>query len=93
MGQNKRISIDFNRDGFEKDGKIAVDRSLNRISFRLENRSGDSHRSEMEIITNYDKARIIMDGRELRTLSTGDWKVVVTIPVSKPVHEMEILFN
>src|SRR6185503_20018002 len=42
-GSPERLKIELDRDGFAAEQKIVTDKSLNKISFTLENRTGDAH--------------------------------------------------
>ena len=66
FNENKRISVDFYNDGFLKDDPITVDSSLSKIKFKIENRSGDSHITRIEVTTKKDSyLEFRLDGKKL----------------------------
>jgi hypothetical protein len=43
----RRFKMELNRDGFAAEKEIATDKSLNKLAFSLENRTGDEHTTEL----------------------------------------------
>jgi len=46
---SRKLSLVLDHDGFAKGKPVTLDESLSRVSFQIENRSGDSHRTQLEI--------------------------------------------
>jgi hypothetical protein len=45
----RKVSLVFDHDGFAKGRPITMDDSLSKVTFQVENRSGDPHRTQLEI--------------------------------------------
>ena len=41
-----RLKLELNRDGLAKDEAVRVEKELDRVSFTLENRTGDAHETD-----------------------------------------------
>ena len=72
--QNRRLRIALDRDGFLAGEPIRLDRALNRISFAIENRTGDRHRTGLDLFlpgrANYT---VRANGRRVRLVKAADW--------------------
>jgi len=68
------LKLEFERDGFAKDVAIVTDIQLRRLSFAVENRTGDAHtaglRLSLPVNATYE---LRQDGRPLRLVKTGNW--------------------
>jgi hypothetical protein len=72
----------FDRDGFAKGQPIAVDSSLSRIAFKVENRSGDVHLTQLELrVAGAATYEVAADNRRLQPVQTASG-IRVEIPVS-----------
>jgi hypothetical protein len=84
-----RLSIELDRDGFMKDNEITIDKSLNKISFTIENRSADNHQTTLKLTSN--KAVVVkMDGKTLKPQVDKAGNKIITLPVTAERHLVEI---
>jgi hypothetical protein len=79
-----RLKIELERDGFAAGRRITIDKSLRRISFVVENRTIDAHRTGLRISVPAGSAyELILDGRPRPFLATGDgdypWRAEVGV--------------
>lgn len=70
----RRLKMELDRDGFAADQNIVTDTGLKRISFILENRTGDEHTTVLHLSppagTTY---RVVLGGKPVPLDSVGDW--------------------
>jgi hypothetical protein len=70
----RRLKIELDRDGFAAEQNIVVDRALKRISFTLENRTGDNHTTGLWLALPETSSYLVMqDGKKLALKPTGNW--------------------
>jgi len=70
----RRLKIELERDGFGAGGPIAMDKALDRISFTVENRTADSHRTSVRLSFPFDSSyEIRQEGRPVPLVGTGSW--------------------
>ena len=73
-GEPLRLKIELERDGFAAGRRIAIDKSLRRIAFTVENRTADAHRTGLRISAPAGFAyEIVQGGQPLPLVATGDW--------------------
>jgi len=73
-GDIRRFKLELVRDGFGADERIAVDKSLEKIMFFVENRTGDAHSTAVRLSFPAREAyRILQDGRPRPLVQTGSW--------------------
>jgi hypothetical protein len=69
-----RLKIELERDGFAAGKSIAIDKSLGKIAFTVENRTADAHRTGLRFSfpagASYELTR---DGRRIPLVATGEW--------------------
>ena len=69
-----RFKIELDRDGFAPDLPIVLDKQLSRISFMLENRTGDKHLTCLRLSVHPSAAYdVLQDGKKLTVTKTGNW--------------------
>lgn len=85
----KRFTIEMERDGFAQGKKINVSRSMRRMSFILENRSGDDHKTLLRL-TSGGKARVKIDGKRIRQSEEKNGSKMYLLPVSSDNHVVKI---
>jgi hypothetical protein len=70
----RRLKVELGRDGFAADSPIIMDKTLGTISFTVENRTADTHRTVVRLSfpfhTSYE---LRQEGRPLPLVGTGDW--------------------
>lgn len=70
----QRLKIQLDRDGFAAEQKIVTDKSLNKITFTLENRTSDTHATGLWLSTPAGAAySVLQDGRKIALTPTGNW--------------------
>ena len=70
----QRLKIELDRDGFAAGQKINTDKSLNKVAFTLENRTGDEHRTGLWLSLPAGSSwSILQDGHKLALAPTGNW--------------------
>lgn len=90
----QKISIDFSRDGFLKDDPIIIDRSLNRIQFKVENRSNNKHKTAIEVTSRSDRSlEFMLDGKKIGSEKISARKYLLNLDISNQTHDMEILYK
>jgi hypothetical protein len=88
-----RVHLILDRDGFSPEKPIRFDKSLNEISFTLENRSGDEHSTHLNIrgmpSGHYE---LYLDGRSQFKFSSPGWKEALLLPLTEK-RERNILIK
>ncbi len=91
---DRRFHMRLDRDGFKKDTPLTLDKSLNKIRFALENRSGGAHQARLSIAgLAPGEYSISIDRNPIGSLRIEDaaWKSI-TLPVGmNDSYEVEII--
>jgi hypothetical protein len=70
----RRLKIELDRDGFAAEQKIVTDKLLQKISFILENRTGDGHVTGLWLSPPENSSyAVFQDGKKVTTTQTGNW--------------------
>jgi hypothetical protein len=70
----RRLKVELSRDGFAAGGPVALDKALGRMSFRIENRTGDAHRTIVRLSFSAPaRYELRQEGRPVPLVGTGDW--------------------
>jgi hypothetical protein len=70
----RRFKMELERDGFAAGKDIVTDKSLNKIAFMLENRSGDEHTTELLLALPAGSSySVLQDGKAMPMNRTGNW--------------------
>ena len=70
----KRMKLELNRDGFAEGETVHVSKKLDRVSFTVENRTGDAHETELSLWLPYGADYVLtQDGETRELVLTGDW--------------------
>jgi len=73
-GPAQRLAVRLERDGFAAGAAIELDKLLERLTFTLENRTGDNHTTELSLRLPYGASYVLrQDGRTVALEPTGDW--------------------
>jgi len=83
----RRLKLELERDGFAAGQTIVLDKSLGRVAFTVENRTGDVHRTRLRLSwpanTRYE---LRLDGRPVSVDPTGDhdypWRADLEVGVN-----------
>ena len=90
----RRMKLELNRDGFAAEEPVRVDKRLDRIAFSIENRTGDSHRTELFLWLPYGADYVLtQDGQERELVLTGGWDYPwrVTLPMTDSPTRIELI--
>lgn len=89
-----RYSIELDRDGFDRDGEIQVEKSLKNLSFKVENRTGDSHYTGLIIDSpgSMKIKKVTIDGKEVIPVKKAENTYRVDIAISESKHAVELSF-
>ncbi|OGD27961.1 MAG: hypothetical protein A2V57_06055 [Candidatus Aminicenantes bacterium RBG_19FT_COMBO_65_30] len=70
----RRLKLELGRDGFAAEGRIVMDKSLDKIAFTVENRTVDVHHTTLRLsLPAHTAYELIQDGRPVPMVMTGDW--------------------
>jgi hypothetical protein len=70
----QRLKIELDRDGFAAGQKIATDKSLNKITFTLENRTRDAHTTGLWLsLPAGSSYSVLQNGAKIALTPTGNW--------------------
>ncbi|HUF71050.1 MAG TPA: DUF5695 domain-containing protein [Longimicrobiales bacterium] len=70
----QRLEVELARDGFAASTPIVVDKRLDRITFTIENRTGDTHETEVLLALPYGTTYTLeQDGLPVELETTEDW--------------------
>jgi hypothetical protein len=87
----QRLKIEVGRDGFVAGRPIVVDKNLNRIRLRLENRTADTHVSLMTVSAiGKWSYQLIQDGNRIGVVKPGA-DLLAELKISKPSTEIEVV--
>jgi hypothetical protein len=79
----RKLSLVLDHDGFAKGQRVAIDESLGRIAFTVENRSGDPHSTALEVSgANAKDYEITAGGQRLTGVATESG-LKVDVPVGE----------
>src|SRR5215475_1245444 len=68
----RRFKMELDRDGFAAGETIVTDKSLNKIAFALENRTGDEHVTELLLsLPNGESYSVLQNGKTVPLTRTG----------------------
>ncbi len=69
-----RFKLELDRDGFQPESRIGIDKQLKKITFKLENRTGDRHTTLLKLschpTADYE---VFLDGKKVSLARTGIW--------------------
>jgi hypothetical protein len=82
-----RLKVELERDGFASAGDISVDKSLEAVTFTMENRTGNAHRTGLRLSFPVNSHyALTVDGAPVALAETGnpDYPWRAEVPVSGP---------
>ena len=87
--------LELDRDGFAAETPIAFDKTLTRVAFTLENRTGDAHTTVLAIASPAatDRWEIRVDGRrvEVKPNANSDYPLRADIPMGTGLARVEMV--
>lgn len=91
---NMTMSVRLTRDGFMENREIVTDKGLKRVSFVVENRTGDAHTTDMRVLVNPGtNIRVTFDGKTIRPGSVSGSEQSFLLPVSGRSHNVTVSYN
>jgi len=88
---DQRLRIELDRDGFAAGQPIETDKNLKKLRFLLENRSGDSHVTMINIFPMGKAAYVVFqDGKKIGFVKAGA-ESAIELKVSKPSAAIELI--
>lgn len=85
-----KASVVLERDGFAVDEEVEVSKTADKISFRVENRYGESHNTRMRVLGFGLLAEVEADGKPLEPVRRSDFETEYIIPVEKSFVNVRI---
>lgn len=86
-----RTTLSFYRDGFAKEKQIRISPDLKKVTFTLENRTGNIHTTNMSIFVSPGYTpQVLVDGKKVAVVKSGDRAFLASIEVSKATHQIEV---
>ena len=68
------FKLELDRDGFQPESRIGIDKQLKKITFKLENRTDDQHTTQLKLschpTADYE---VFQDGKKVSLAKTGIW--------------------
>ena len=90
----RRIKLDLERDGFVADGTITMDKSLDRITFTVENRTANAHQTRLLLsVPVHSKYELRQDGQSVPLVPTKNWDFPwrAELDMSNPTSKIELI--
>lgn len=84
-----RFTMEVERDGFAEGREITVARSMKRVRFILENRSGDTHHSLLRLTADA-RVKVRVDGKRVRQSEEKNGTISFVLPVSAENHRVTV---
>jgi hypothetical protein len=70
----RRLKIELDRDGFAAGKPIVTDKSLGKITFTIENRTGDEHKTRLMFSPPGETSYTVRhNGNEVKLMATSNW--------------------
>ncbi len=92
--KDTQLSIELGRDGFLEDNEISVNTSLDKIKFKIENRTADVHTTSINIFTmSNNKVTLLFDGKEAQVYRHDANTLKAEIDISTEEHIVEIVIK
>jgi hypothetical protein len=88
-----RASLVLERDGFAGDEAVELSRSADRINFRMENRSGDSHLTQLKVQGFGVSAEVSAGGKRLEAEQSNTFETRFMVPVSGKYVDVEVVLR
>lgn len=90
----QRLKIELDRDGFAAEQPILTDKSLNKITFTLEDRTGDEHMTGLWLSSPAGSScTVLQDGNKIELSPTHDWDYPLRaeLKVTPQLSKIEII--
>ena len=92
--ENLVLSVRLVRDGFMDNREIVADKGLRKVNFVLENRTADTHKTEMSIFVNPGRTiKVTVDGKVVKADSVSGSEHRFSLPVSATSHNVAISYD
>jgi hypothetical protein len=90
----RRLKLELERDGFAADGMIVMDKALDKISFTIENRTTNAHKTGVRLsIPVHSRYELLQDGKNVPLVQTGNWDYPwrAELTLSGPASKVELV--
>ncbi len=90
----RRFKLELDRDGFQAGRPITLDKGVGRISFTVENRTADRHKTGIRLsFPVHTKYALVQDGKPVALIQTGSWDYPwrAELDISGPAAEVELI--
>jgi cyclophilin family peptidyl-prolyl cis-trans isomerase len=90
----QRLKMELDRDGFAAERAIVTDPSLHKITFSLENRTGDEHTTGLCLsVPSGSSYSVLQDGNKVALAPTGNWDypLLAGLKVSQRPSTIEVI--
>jgi len=90
----RRVKLELDRDGFVREGAIALDKRATRIMFNVENRTGNAHTTVLKLaLPSSATYAVLQDGKPLTLQQTDDWDYPSRVDLSMkgPATKVEVV--
>lgn len=87
----RRVILELDRDGFAARLPLLMDKTLKRLRFTLENRTGDTHSTSLRISLKGNAAyAVVREGKKVGSAKQGG-ETVVQLKISRPSTSVELV--
>lgn len=93
-GAERLFKVEFERDGFAREKPILFDPAMSKVTFTVENRSGEAHDTRLRLSFPANQPMVVLlEGRRLELRRDGDqdhpWST--TLPIKGPSATVELV--
>ena len=89
--ESQRLTVELDRDGFQWETAIAVDKDLGAMQFMIENRSGDAHTTRLTLFAlPGQQLRAWLDDHPLTITENGERRLEAILPISEQTHVLKV---
>ncbi len=86
-----RMTVSLNRDAFKDSQPILVSKSLDKVSFTIENTTGNPHYTRLQIESYLDTDfTVVLNSREIPLLASGNGYLYADLYLKLPANSVEI---
>lgn len=91
VSKDVRTTISLNRDGFALEKPISITPELNKVTFTLENRTGNKHTTRLSLFVLPGKTPVVnVDGKSVTMIRTSEREFEADINVSRSSHQIVV---
>lgn len=80
---DRRFTAELARDGFSREGEIVVGKDMKSVTFTIENRTGDNHRTKIYFFVKPgENIKVKAGGKTIPVIRTGERELECDVPVT-----------